>query len=333
MRVFWVYGLLVAAGVVWNIHLPVGTLILTLTFGLLLWTPLEYVLHRYVFHRLAPHYQHHDFPTELQYIFAPLWFSGVAAVVLFGLFGLAAGSWQRGALIDAGVISGYLCYEALHVWIHSPRAGRARPDRAAAAPLLPPLRGRHEMLRRGDAVLGPYLSHSSGGRQVAVYWPQSGGCMKLSACFAAALCCGILTAQPRIDPDDIGGVVTGPKGPEAGVWVIAETTDLPTRYIKIVVTDDRGRYVLPDLPKANYSVWVRGYGLVDSPEGAGRAGQGVEPDSGARARRQGGGGILSGELLVFAAEGAGQERVSGHRPAGQRDRRQHQEPGASGWSS
>src|SRR5436853_591088 len=90
--------------------------------------------------------------------------------------------------------------------------------------------------------------------------------MKLSACILAALCAGLLTAQPRIDPDDIGGVVTSPKGPEAGVWVIAETTDLPTRYIKIVVTDDQGRYVLPDLPKANYSVWVRGYGLVDSPK-------------------------------------------------------------------
>ncbi|HYU78459.1 MAG TPA: carboxypeptidase-like regulatory domain-containing protein [Vicinamibacterales bacterium] len=70
----------------------------------------------------------------------------------------------------------------------------------------------------------------------------------------------------RIDADDIGGVVTGPKGPEAGVWVIAETTDLPTKYSKTVVTDDRGRYLVPDLPKANYSVWVRGYGLVDSPK-------------------------------------------------------------------
>src|SRR3990172_5043713 len=67
-----------------------------------------------------------------------------------------------------------------------------------------------------------------------------------------------------IDADDIGGVVTGPGGPEAGVWVIAETTDLPTKFVKIVVTDDRGRYVVPDLPKANYKVWVRGYGLVDS---------------------------------------------------------------------
>ena len=73
------------------------------------------------------------------------------------------------------------------------------------------------------------------------------------------------TAAVAIDTDDIGGVVTGAKGPEAGVWVIAQTSDLPTKYIRIVVTDDQGRYVLPDLPKAGYDVWVRGYGLVDSP--------------------------------------------------------------------
>jgi len=73
-------------------------------------------------------------------------------------------------------------------------------------------------------------------------------------------------AGVQIDNDDIGGVVTGKDGPEAGVWVIAETTDLGTRFAKIVVTDDRGRYVIPDLPQATYNVWVRGYGLVDSPK-------------------------------------------------------------------
>ena len=102
----------------------------------------------------------------------------------------------------------------------------------------------------------------------------------LSGAVAAGLMCTIaifrvsfpapMTAQQpggepvRVDPDDIGGVVTGPKGPEAGVWVIAETTDLPTRFSRTVVTDDRGRYLIPDLPKANYSVWSRGYGLIDS---------------------------------------------------------------------
>src|SRR4029453_16947271 len=68
-------------------------------------------------------------------------------------------------------------------------------------------------------------------------------------------------ADGAIDSDDIGGVAARPHGPGAGVWVIAETTDLPVRYIKSVVTDDRGRFVVPDLPAANYQVWARGYGL------------------------------------------------------------------------
>src|SRR5688572_13650890 len=71
--------------------------------------------------------------------------------------------------------------------------------------------------------------------------------------------------QVAIDADDIGGVVTSSRGPEAGVWVIAETTDTPTKLRKIVVTDAQGRYLLPDLPaKANFNIWVRGYGLLDS---------------------------------------------------------------------
>src|SRR5687768_2453088 len=86
-------------------------------------------------------------------------------------------------------------------------------------------------------------------------------------CLLAILnACQSGTKSVQIGDGDIGGVVTGPNGPEAGVWVIAETHDLPTRLAKIVVTDDKGRYVIPDLPRANYSVWVRGYGLVDSPK-------------------------------------------------------------------
>jgi hypothetical protein len=68
----------------------------------------------------------------------------------------------------------------------------------------------------------------------------------------------------EVDGDDIGGVVASMAGPEAGVWVIAETADLPTRFSRTVVTDDEGRYLIPDLPDAAYEVWVRGYGLVDS---------------------------------------------------------------------
>lgn len=80
-------------------------------------------------------------------------------------------------------------------------------------------------------------------------------------------------AAVQIDNDDIGGVVTGAKGPEAGVWVIAKTTELPTTFARMVVTDDQGRYVIPDLPRADYQVWVRGYGLVDSPKMRAKPGQ------------------------------------------------------------
>jgi hypothetical protein len=81
---------------------------------------------------------------------------------------------------------------------------------------------------------------------------------------------GYLAAQQspavKVKSGEIGGVVSSASGPEAGVWVIAETTDLPTRYIKEVVTDDKGRYLIPSLPAATYIVWARGYGLVDSPK-------------------------------------------------------------------
>src|SRR5216683_4997668 len=83
-------------------------------------------------------------------------------------------------------------------------------------------------------------------------------------------------AQPpavQIDDKAIAGVVTSRFGPEAGVWVIAETRDLGTRFAKMVATDERGRYVIPDLPKANYRIWVRGYGLVDSEKVSGEPGK------------------------------------------------------------
>src|SRR4051794_28868329 len=77
----------------------------------------------------------------------------------------------------------------------------------------------------------------------------------------------------KVGATDIGGTVTGAAGPETGGWGIAETTELPTKFARIVVTDDSGRYLIPDLPAANYSVWVRGYGLVDSAKLTAKPGQ------------------------------------------------------------
>jgi len=102
-----------------------------------------------------------------------------------------------------------------------------------------------------------------------IFYPKT---LVIAFALASVACLAVVKAQHTtgeavsIGDDDIGGVVTSEKGPEAGVWVIAETTDLPTKFVKIVVTDDRGRYVVPGLPKASYNLWVRGYGLVDSPK-------------------------------------------------------------------
>src|SRR4029450_6455826 len=84
------------------------------------------------------------------------------------------------------------------------------------------------------------------------------------ASFLAVVC---ISAQGgvQVDRSSIGGtVVNAASGKaEAGVWVIAETK-LAVPYRKIVVTDDQGRFLVPDLPAASYDVWVRGYGLKDS---------------------------------------------------------------------
>src|SRR5512145_776853 len=93
---------------------------------------------------------------------------------------------------------------------------------------------------------------------------------------AGAISSSALAQQVAIDNDDIGGTVTSANGPEAGVWVIAETGDLGTRFARIVVTDDQGRYVVPDLPAADYQVWVRGYGLADSPKVAATPGANLD---------------------------------------------------------
>ena len=116
-----------------------------------------------------------------------------------------------------------------------------------------------------------------------------------------------------IDNDDIGGVVTGPRGPEAGVWVIAETRTLPTRFIRSVVTDDQGRYLVPDLPKADYDVWVRGYGLVDSPKVKATPGQTVNLKALAAPDKKAAASYYPAQVLVRADADAAEERLPRHR--------------------
>ena len=111
--------------------------------------------------------------------------------------------------------------------------------------------------------------------------------MSLRGCTACLSGLGLLAAAallPAGGPapgvlaagDDIAGTVTGAAGPEAGVWVVAETGDFDTSFRKTVVTDDAGRFLVPDLPDATYDVWVRGYGLVDSGKSPARPGDRLE---------------------------------------------------------
>ena len=95
----------------------------------------------------------------------------------------------------------------------------------------------------------------------------------------AAIGLGVLSlveVEAQQNTGIIRGRVVSSAGPEAGVWVIAETDELETVYRKIVVTDERGRFLLPELPDATFNVWVRGYGLVDSGHTDARPGAEVE---------------------------------------------------------
>ncbi|MEP7354929.1 MAG: hypothetical protein ABI824_17005, partial [Acidobacteriota bacterium] len=123
-------------------------------------------------------------------------------------------------------------------------------------------KGRAAMLGVGAiAAVGALLVLPSSGQQ-----KQAEKATKAAPAAAKAATKATAAAKSKYvsPPGYIGGVVTGEKGPEAGVWVIAETKDFNTGFIKIVVTNDQGQYMLPELSGANYKVWVRGYGLADS---------------------------------------------------------------------
>ena len=112
-----------AAGVGLAGHNGVGRFMALFAVGLLAWTLIEYLLHRLAFHGFAPHSEHHAVPTDPAFIVAPLWLSLSSTALLLAVFSLATGSWTAAASIVAGVIAGYLAYEAIHLRIHSQAPG------------------------------------------------------------------------------------------------------------------------------------------------------------------------------------------------------------------
>ena len=154
------------------------------------------------------------------------------------------------------------------------------------------------------------------------------------AALVAAFAAVVAVAASRVEvaaaenTSFISGVVTSSNGPEAGVWVIAETKDFPAKLRKIVVTDDQGRFMLPELPPAQFDLWVRGYGLTDSkPVGIKAGQQNVKLCGGRRAHAAGGRAELSEQLLAVADRSARGRRLPRHRAPGQRHCARHERPG------
>jgi len=88
--------------------------------GLLLWSALEYSLHRWVLHGLAPfkwwHLEHHRRPAAL--IRTATWFSATLMVILVWLPGVwLLGQWP-GSALTLGVLIGYLVYSVTHHAMH-----------------------------------------------------------------------------------------------------------------------------------------------------------------------------------------------------------------------
>jgi sterol desaturase/sphingolipid hydroxylase (fatty acid hydroxylase superfamily) len=122
-RLLVVYTPVIAAAVAANIGLPLGGSLLAIAAGLVMWTLLEYGIHRFAFHGFLPHYQHHEDPRDVKYIVSPLWLSGGTSLALWAVIRVPSGSWARSGLTLAAIIAGYLVYEAVHLRIHSNARG------------------------------------------------------------------------------------------------------------------------------------------------------------------------------------------------------------------
>src|SRR5881394_2784909 len=112
---------------VWHRHLPVATVVLLFLLGILLWTLLEYLIHRYIFHyepktrvgkrlHFVVHGVHHDYPQDASRLVAPPAFSLPVAAIFYLLF---LGVFGRVAPAPfAGFLFGYLCYDMIHYATH-----------------------------------------------------------------------------------------------------------------------------------------------------------------------------------------------------------------------
>ncbi len=122
-----------AAYVTWrSLHLgaPVLTVAAVVALGVLGWTFLEYMLHRYVFH-FEPnpkkewqvdlswliHGIHHDYPWDGDRLVMPPTVTALVSLLLWAPINLAFGHVLNGAFW-AGLLLGYIAYDLTHYYLH-----------------------------------------------------------------------------------------------------------------------------------------------------------------------------------------------------------------------
>jgi sterol desaturase/sphingolipid hydroxylase (fatty acid hydroxylase superfamily) len=113
----------------WTRHVPILSMVGLVVGGLLVWTLMEYGLHRYIFHwykdtpwgrrvHFLLHGVHHDFPNDSDRLVMPLLMSVPLAVIFYALFYFAFGGMRYGEPFYAGFAVGYLAYDGTHYAVH-----------------------------------------------------------------------------------------------------------------------------------------------------------------------------------------------------------------------
>src|SRR4030095_15391925 len=95
--------------------------------GILLWTLVEYIIHRWAFHyepktewgrkaHFLVHGIHHDYPRDATRLVMPLLVSVPLALFFFYIFSLMFGSYYL--IVFSGFVLGYVSYDSIHYATH-----------------------------------------------------------------------------------------------------------------------------------------------------------------------------------------------------------------------
>jgi sterol desaturase/sphingolipid hydroxylase (fatty acid hydroxylase superfamily) len=99
--------------------------------GILIWTLLEYALHRFVFHVQIPirnprlreivnssHLTHHALPRDPSKVLVHPSYGAIISLILYGLLFALLGSAFSAAGVMTGIWLGFLYYESVHYRVH-----------------------------------------------------------------------------------------------------------------------------------------------------------------------------------------------------------------------